>query len=120
MLQNLIDMRKRLKGPPQGGVVSIVVTDIQGFSDLMKRQPELTVAALLIHNNLLQKAKWDNFGSIIEQEGGECMLGRDAHKPPALSRGMQVSFSNVRISIRHHHHLLQIHTPLPSRKLEMQ
>lgn len=70
MLQNLIDMRKRLKGPPQGGVVSIVVTDIQGFSDLMKKQPELTVAALLIHNNLLQKAKWDNFGSIIEQEGG--------------------------------------------------
>ena len=28
--QTLLNMRKRLKGPPHGGQVSIVVTDIQG------------------------------------------------------------------------------------------
>lgn len=33
LLQNVIDMRKRLLGPPQGGdLISIVTTDIQGYS----------------------------------------------------------------------------------------
>lgn len=32
MVQNLIDMRKRLKGAPEYGTVSIVVTDIEGSS----------------------------------------------------------------------------------------
>ena len=41
----------------------------KGFSDLMKTSPDLMVPALLIHNNLITKAKWDNFGSTIEQEG---------------------------------------------------
>ncbi len=31
-LQNMLDMRKRLKGAPLAGQVSIVVTDIEGFS----------------------------------------------------------------------------------------
>ena len=32
MLQNIIDMRKRLKGAPTTGMVSVVVTDIEDFS----------------------------------------------------------------------------------------
>ena len=32
VLQNIIDMRKRLKGVPTSGTVSIVVTDIEDFS----------------------------------------------------------------------------------------
>lgn len=33
MLQNLIDMRKRLRGPPVGGDrISVVTTDVEGFS----------------------------------------------------------------------------------------
>ena len=32
MLQKIIDMRKRLRDPPTSGLVSIVVTDIEGFS----------------------------------------------------------------------------------------
>ena len=32
MLQKMIDMRKRLRGPPTSGTISIVVTDIEGFS----------------------------------------------------------------------------------------
>ena len=32
VLQNIIDMRKRLKGPPTSGTVSLVITDIEGFS----------------------------------------------------------------------------------------
>ena len=38
-------------------------------TDLMKAAPDLMMSALLTHNNLIQKAKWTNFGSIIEQEG---------------------------------------------------
>ena len=30
LLQDMIDLRKRLRGAPTGGTVSIVVTDIQG------------------------------------------------------------------------------------------
>ena len=38
----------------------------------MKAHPEQAVEALIIHNNLITKAKWDCFGSTVEQEGGEC------------------------------------------------
>ena len=41
-----------------------------GFSNLMKDAPELMTSALLTHNNLIRKAKWDNIGFTIEQEGG--------------------------------------------------
>ncbi|KAG1663614.1 hypothetical protein FOA52_009713 [Chlamydomonas sp. UWO 241] len=68
-VQGMIDARKRLKGPARHGVVSIVVTDIEGFSTMMKFDPEATTQALLLHNNLVRKAKWDNFGATIEQEG---------------------------------------------------
>ena len=34
LLQNMIDMRKRLKGAPVSGTISIVVTDIEDFSGL--------------------------------------------------------------------------------------
>ena len=32
LLQSLLDARKRLRGAPTGGMVSVVVTDIEGFS----------------------------------------------------------------------------------------
>jgi hypothetical protein len=41
----------------------------QGFSDLMGRSPYLMMPALLIHNNLVTKAKHTNFGYVVEQEG---------------------------------------------------
>ena len=117
VLQKLIDVRKRLRDPPTSGPVSIVVTDVEGFSgdvegfsggvegfsgdelrgdskslkltnlqgvplcncqflrnrispsDLMKASPELMMPALITHNNLLQKAKYTNFGYTLEQEG---------------------------------------------------
>ena len=38
-------------------------------SDLMKARPDLMMPALITHNNLLQKAKFTNFGYTLEQEG---------------------------------------------------
>ena len=35
VLQNIIDMRKRLKGIPTSGTVSVVVTDIEDFSGVL-------------------------------------------------------------------------------------
>ncbi len=40
----------------------------------MKLSPELMMPALLTHNNLIQKAKWQNFGYTIEQEGDSFSL----------------------------------------------
>ncbi|KAG1677743.1 hypothetical protein FOA52_001055 [Chlamydomonas sp. UWO 241] len=66
--QYFIDMHKRRrKAPKAGDVVSIVVTDIEGFSDLMKADPENTTKALLLHNNVIGRAKHDSFGYTIEQ-----------------------------------------------------
>ena len=40
------------------------------YSGLMKASPELMMSALVTHNNLIQKAKWTNFGHTVDQEGG--------------------------------------------------
>jgi hypothetical protein len=41
-LQKIIDLRKRFKGPPQSGSVTIVVTDIEGGdSDAMHKLAEM-------------------------------------------------------------------------------
>ena len=44
MLQKMIDMRKRLRGPPTSGTISIVVTDIEGFSGEAVRMRMMTPA----------------------------------------------------------------------------
>lgn len=68
-MQHVMDARKRLKGAPVSGMVSIAVTDIEGFSELMKHDQELTTKALMLHNSLIRNAKWSNIGSTISQEG---------------------------------------------------
>lgn len=70
LVQDMIDMRKRMRPAPTSGRVSIVVTDVMGFTDMMKAMPDLAMNALLIHNNLIQKAKNTNFGHVVVQEGG--------------------------------------------------
>ena len=45
----------------------------------MKEYPEPMMAALASHNSLVEKAKWANFGSVIEQEGGSfCLIFSEA------------------------------------------
>jgi class 3 adenylate cyclase len=62
--------RKRAKGPPKGGsTVSVVVTDIEGYSELMKTSPNLTTKALNMHNAVLRKAAHLHAGHVFEQEG---------------------------------------------------
>ena len=69
LLQEFFDAQKRAKGAPSSGQISIVVTDIEGFSKLMKNSPELTMQATILHNDLIQKARHSNFGYLIESEG---------------------------------------------------
>jgi hypothetical protein len=40
---------------------------------LMKESPEITTQALMIHNSIIRRAKWTNFGNTIVQEGGGLM-----------------------------------------------
>ena len=35
----------------------------------MKASPTLMMPAVVIYNNLIQKAKWANFGHTVEQDG---------------------------------------------------
>lgn len=73
-----------------------MVTDIEGYSELMKQSPQLMTRALNLHNGIIRKARWQNFGYTVEQEGDSyalvggpqraccaCVL-RAAHGPHAL------------------------------------
>ena len=69
LVQSMLNMRKRVKGEPTGGVITVVNTDIEGYSNLMKQSPALMTRALNLHNNVIRKARWNNFGYTVEQEG---------------------------------------------------
>ncbi len=43
-------------------------------TDLMKQAPELMTRALTLHNNVIRKARWANFGYTVEQEGDSYCL----------------------------------------------
>ncbi|GAX74580.1 hypothetical protein CEUSTIGMA_g2029.t1 [Chlamydomonas eustigma] len=70
-----VNMRKRIRTEPLEGILSVVNTDIEGYSDMMKESPELMNEALGIHNSLIRKAKWVNFGHTMEQEGDSFTVG---------------------------------------------
>ncbi|KAI8476209.1 MAG: hypothetical protein J3K34DRAFT_271511 [Monoraphidium minutum] len=52
-----------------GGTISVVVTDVEGYSELMKTSPTLTRKAVAMHNAVMRKAVHDQAGHIFEQEG---------------------------------------------------
>ena len=96
LLQNLIDMRKRLRSPAASGVASIVCMQVNGFAgdafglnlmcisftprtvtwrlrdaELKARLPaEQFSTVLLLYTNTIRKAKWANFGTTIEHSEG--------------------------------------------------
>jgi hypothetical protein len=37
----------------------------------MREAPDAMMNALIAHNNLIHKAKNENFGHVVDQEGGE-------------------------------------------------
>jgi len=74
MVQAVINMRKRVKGEPCSGSITVVNTDIEGYSDLIKEAPELMTKALNLHNAVIRKARWTNFGYTVEQEGDSYSL----------------------------------------------
>eukprot|EP00775_Hariotina_reticulata_P010840 gene10840-10996_t len=59
----------RQQGVPIGGPATIVVTDVEQFSDLTRLDGTLTMRALGLHNMILRKAAADHAGHVIEQEG---------------------------------------------------
>lgn len=38
---------------------------------MMTQHPDLMMQALQMHNALIRQAKWKNYGTTVEQEGGE-------------------------------------------------
>eukprot|EP00775_Hariotina_reticulata_P011161 gene11161-11311_t len=61
--------RHRQLGVPQGGLATIVVTDVEQYSDLARLQAAFTCQALVLHDAILRKAAAIHAGYVIEQEG---------------------------------------------------
>lgn len=59
--------RKRAMGPPCGGPCSIVVTDMEGYSEMMSASPQLMAKVMALHNTVMKKAAEQHGGSIIGQ-----------------------------------------------------
>ena len=57
----------------------------QGFSEMMLAHPELTMAALMLHNDIIHKARWDHFGFIVGREGGEVAVRSLVPQPRSLN-----------------------------------
>eukprot|EP00955_Chlamydomonas_euryale_P049528 354272-Chlamydomonas_euryale.AAC.5 len=66
-MQYMVNLRKRVQGEPESGTISIVNTDIEGYSTLMKQSPELMTKALILHNAAIRKARWTTYGYTVEQ-----------------------------------------------------
>ena len=49
-------------------------THTRARADLMKQSPELMTRALNLHNAIIRKARWANFGYTVEQEGDSYVL----------------------------------------------
>eukprot|EP00200_Dunaliella_tertiolecta_P016199 CAMPEP_0202420912 /NCGR_PEP_ID=MMETSP1128-20130828/50064_1 /ASSEMBLY_ACC=CAM_ASM_000463 /TAXON_ID=3047 /ORGANISM="Dunaliella tertiolecta, Strain CCMP1320" /LENGTH=971 /DNA_ID=CAMNT_0049028911 /DNA_START=73 /DNA_END=2985 /DNA_ORIENTATION=- len=69
VVQKLNNLKKRMQGLPTSGPFTAVVTDIQGWTGLCAQYPELSWKVISIHNSILRKARWNNFGSTHETEG---------------------------------------------------
>lgn len=59
----------RKKGMPSNAPASIVVTDIEKYSELMQSNAPLATKALGIHNSILRRAATAHAGNVVEQEG---------------------------------------------------
>jgi hypothetical protein len=69
--------RKKALGPPKGGDnVSIVVTDVEGYSQLMSSSPHLMSRAMSLHDEVMRRVAEQHCGSIVEQVGGVSLCGR--------------------------------------------
>jgi hypothetical protein len=66
---------KRVQGAPRAGKpgdrvnVSVVVTDVKGFSALTRQYPDAMIKAMGGHNNIMRKVRWYF-----------CALGSSSHR----------------------------------------
>ncbi|GAX84412.1 hypothetical protein CEUSTIGMA_g11834.t1, partial [Chlamydomonas eustigma] len=70
IFQKILDMKKRLKSPAMAGIVTIASLNIEDFEELNQEVPGLMKQALIQFVRNVRKAKWDNFGTSVENSGG--------------------------------------------------
>eukprot|EP00775_Hariotina_reticulata_P011064 gene11064-11220_t len=71
--------KHRQLGLPSGCPASIVVTDVENYSDLVRLNGPLTAQALGAHNFILRQAASDHAGHVIEQEGDSWSVAFHSH-----------------------------------------
>ncbi|EFJ44638.1 hypothetical protein VOLCADRAFT_95039 [Volvox carteri f. nagariensis] len=73
IVRAFLNVLKRVQPEPKGVKVTVVVTDIEGYS-AHERNPMPMTNALNQHNGIIRQARWDNFGYTVEQEGDSFSL----------------------------------------------
>uniref|UniRef100_A0A383VNF8 Guanylate cyclase domain-containing protein n=1 Tax=Tetradesmus obliquus TaxID=3088 RepID=A0A383VNF8_TETOB len=95
-LRERVMQAKRLQGAPRAGkpgdrvAVSIVVTDVKGFSALTRQYPDAMIKAMGGHNNIMRKACHMHAGYVLDQEGDSWAVAfHDADDAVAFSLQVQ-------------------------------
>lgn len=108
-----VDAKRSLPDPQPGSRMSFLVTDIEGYSSLMRWKPALMRDALITHNNLMLETKWQNYGSIVDQEGDSFVLVfREAFDAVSFALSAQKSLSEAQWPDGLHDPLLSPHWPM--------
>ncbi|KAF6263274.1 hypothetical protein COO60DRAFT_1671048 [Scenedesmus sp. NREL 46B-D3] len=95
-LRERVMQAKRLQGAPCAAkpgdrvAVSVVVTDVKGFSALTRQYPEAMIKAMGGHNNIMRKACHMHAGYVLDQEGDSWAVAfHDADDAAAFSLQVQ-------------------------------
>uniref|UniRef100_A0A383VLE1 Guanylate cyclase domain-containing protein n=1 Tax=Tetradesmus obliquus TaxID=3088 RepID=A0A383VLE1_TETOB len=95
-LRERVMQAKRVQGAPRAAkpgdrvAVSIVVTDVKGFSALTRQYPDAMIKAMGGHNNIMRKACHMHAGYVLDQEGDSWAVAfHDADDAVAFSLQVQ-------------------------------
>lgn len=69
-----LDVGRKLESPPEDGIVTIVLTDVEHSTCLWEHSPEATREALALHDSIVRQTRERNHGYEIDTEGDAFFL----------------------------------------------
>lgn len=69
-----LETERTLDSPPDDGPVAIVLTDVEGSTNLWETNPEAMKEALSLHDSIIRKLREENHGYEIDTEGDAFFL----------------------------------------------
>ncbi|GAX74576.1 hypothetical protein CEUSTIGMA_g2025.t1 [Chlamydomonas eustigma] len=75
-VQAFVDMRKRLRGEPSEGVITVVHVAVEGCKELTAMPVSLFKQSMIILEEAVKKARWTSFGYILDKtDAGSFSIG---------------------------------------------